>query len=92
MLCSSHHLAFFPSYHDIPWVGGGDGPPHLQHHAGEQEVEAPNAVLALVVGGDANVDVSHGGVSVAESDHRDVAQGSFVCWLHPRYDYRRVRM
>ena len=64
--------------HDVPRVGGGDGPPHLQHHAGEKKVETPDAVLPLVVSGDTDVHVTHGGVGVAESDDGNVAQSRLI--------------
>ena len=35
-------------------------------------------MLALVVGGDADVDIAHGGISVAEGNGGDVAEGGFL--------------
>lgn len=57
---------------------GTDGTTHLQNHPGEQPKETPDAVLALVIGRNANVDVPHGGVGVAESNSGDVSEGSFL--------------
>jgi hypothetical protein len=62
------------SYHHVPWLGGGDGASHLQNHAGQQPEKGTNAVLALVVGGDGDVNVSHWRVRVTESNHGNVPQ------------------
>ena len=48
------------------------GGPYLEHHAGQEVVQHADGVLALVVGGDGDVHVGQGGVSVAEGDGGDV--------------------
>ncbi len=45
---------------------------HLEHHARQQVVQHADGVLALVVGGDGDVDVRQRRVGVAERDGGDV--------------------
>ena len=58
--------------HHVPRVGGSHGAAHLQDHAGQQVVHHTDGVLSLVVGRDGDVHMVEGGISVAESNHRDV--------------------
>jgi hypothetical protein len=62
------------THHDLPFLANGNGAPHGENHAGQEPEEAPNAVLSLVVGRDANVHIPHGRISVAESNGWDVTQ------------------
>ncbi len=69
------------AYHDIPRLRRCNGASHLEDHATQQPEEASNAVLALVVGRDRNVNMAHGRVSVTECDHRNVSKCCFPNWL-----------
>mmetsp|Transcript_76566 Transcript_76566/g.155408 ORF Transcript_76566/g.155408 Transcript_76566/m.155408 type:complete len:344 (+) Transcript_76566:305-1336(+) len=57
---------------DGPVLGAGHGAAQAQDLTGEEPVQQADGVLALVVGGDGNIDVGEGGVGVAERDHRHV--------------------
>lgn len=59
-----------------------DRAPHLQNHPGQEPVQAANAVPPLVVCWDADIDVSHGRVSVTEGNGRDVPQSRLLDGLH----------
>ena len=59
----------------MPWQ---DSAPHLQNHPGQEPVQAANAVPPLVVCWDADIDVSHGRVSVTEGNGRDVPQSRLL--------------
>ncbi len=48
------------AYHDIPRLRRCNGASHLEDHGTQQPEEASNAVLALVVGRDRDVDMAHG--------------------------------
>lgn len=55
-----------------------NGTAHLQDHTGEEPEETTDAMLALVVGGDTDVDVSHGGIGVTESNGGNVTESGFL--------------
>mmetsp|Transcript_501 Transcript_501/g.2034 ORF Transcript_501/g.2034 Transcript_501/m.2034 type:complete len:285 (+) Transcript_501:210-1064(+) len=63
--------------HNIPRVRRGDRAAHLQHHTGEQIVQATDGVLRLVVRRDRDVDVLQRRVRVAERNRRQVHVRSF---------------
>jgi len=69
------------AYHDIPRLRRCNGASHLEDHGTQQPEEASNAVLALVVGRDRNVNMVHGRVSVTECNHRNVSKCCFPNWL-----------
>lgn len=65
--------------HDVP---GGlavvDGTAQAENLTSQHPPDAANGVATLVVGGDGNVDVLGGGVSVAEGDDGDVDVGRLL--------------
>eukprot|EP00298_Acanthocystis_sp_HF-20_P003818 c14162_g1_i1.p2 GENE.c14162_g1_i1~~c14162_g1_i1.p2 ORF type:complete len:288 (+),score=-90.85 c14162_g1_i1:21-884(+) len=64
--------------HDVPRLTTGEGATEVQDLTSQQVVEESNGVLALVVGGDGNVDVSQRRVGVAESDGGNVTIGRLL--------------
>lgn len=78
------------THHDLPFLANGDGAPHGENHASQEPEEATNAVLSLVVCWDANVNVPHWRVSVAESNGRDVTQSRLLDGLHFNVSSRYV--
>jgi hypothetical protein len=58
-----------------------DSAPHLQNHPGQKPEQASNAVPPFVVGWDADIDIPHGRVSVAEGNGWDVPQSRLLDWL-----------
>jgi len=65
-------------YHDIPLLCRAKGSTHLQHHTCQKPEQATNAVLALVVGRDTNINISHGRVCITEGNSGDVSKSSFL--------------
>ncbi len=63
---------------DVPVRGAGDGAAQTQDLAREHPVHEADGELALVVGGDGDVDVLEGGVGVAEGDDGDVDVGRLL--------------
>jgi hypothetical protein len=63
---------------DIPVSGAGDGATETKDLTGKEPVAEADGELALVVGGDGNVNVLEGGVGVAEGDDGDVDVGGLA--------------
>lgn len=78
------------TYHDFPFVANGNGASHGENHSGQEPEEAPDAVLSLVVGRDADVDVPHWRVCVAESNGRDVAQSRLLDGLQFNVSFIKI--
>lgn len=64
--------------HDRPGVATVDGAAKSEDFTGEEPPNETDGVLALVVGGDGNVDELEGSVGVAKRDDRDVDIGSLT--------------
>ena len=89
-VCTLHLLCHFEqhhqlAYHDFPLVPREDSAPHLQNHPGQKPEQASNAVPPLVVRWDADIDITHGRVSVTEGNGRDVPQSRLLDWLQTNY-------
>lgn len=69
------------AYHDIPLVSWPKRTAHLQNHPCQQPEKASNTVLPLVIGRNANVNITHGGISIAECDGWNIPKSSFLNWL-----------
>lgn len=65
--------------HNIPGsVTASDGTTDTEDLTRQHPPDAANGVATLVVGGDGNIDVLGGGVSVAEGDDGNVDVGSLL--------------
>jgi len=62
--------------HDAPGLGAGDGSTEAEDLTGKEPPDETDRVLALVVGGNGNIDELQGSVGIAKSDNGDVDVGS----------------
>lgn len=69
-------------YHDIPLVSWKNCTTHLEDHSSEQPEKTTNALLPLVIGRNANINIAHGGVSVAEGNDGNVSKCRLLNGLH----------
>ena len=61
-------------YHDVPLVSWKNCTTHLEDHSGKQPEQTTNALFPLVIGRNANINIAHRRVSVAEGNGGNVSK------------------
>jgi hypothetical protein len=59
---------------------------HLEDHSGEQPEQTTNALFPLVIGGNADINIAHRGISITEGDGGNVSKrrllnGLYKVWI-----------